>query len=127
MQSCKRQRNSFERACSMGKKPKILTPDRTDSFHRHEVCQRALAPLFQNLCEQAQAAGWEEREAAYALMVLAAAKLKHDHDRSGDDLGSHRHPRRDWRNRLRARGRRLSSFLRLSQFERHACRRRQGQ
>jgi hypothetical protein len=37
----------------MGKKPKILTPDGTDSFHRHEVCQRALATLFQNLCEQA--------------------------------------------------------------------------
>lgn len=61
----------------MGKKPKILTPDGTDSFHRHEVCQRALAPLFQNLCEQAQAAGWERREVAYALMVLAAAELKH--------------------------------------------------
>jgi hypothetical protein len=61
----------------MGKKPRILTPDGTDSFHRHEVCQRALAPLFQNLCEQAQAAGWERREVAYALMVLAAAELKH--------------------------------------------------
>jgi hypothetical protein len=32
--------------------------------------------LFQDLCEQAQAAGWERRETAYALMVLAASALK---------------------------------------------------
>jgi hypothetical protein len=60
----------------MGKKLRIPTPDGTVSFHRPEVCQRALAPAFQDLCEQAQAAGWERREAAYALMVLAASELR---------------------------------------------------
>jgi len=65
-----------ERLVPMSTRPRIPRPDVIDSLHRPEVCQRALAPLFQNLCEQAQAAGWERRETAYALMVRAASELK---------------------------------------------------
>ncbi|TPN83324.1 hypothetical protein FJ987_17335 [Mesorhizobium sp. CU2] len=47
----------------------------TNAARYDNDCQDALAAQIENLLDQAEAAGWDRRRAASALMYLAAKRL----------------------------------------------------
>ncbi len=63
----------------MAKTPKINPPEQEPSDAQYQAhCQFALEPSVTKLLKMAQDAGWEPRQAAYAVMVLAANSVKTD-------------------------------------------------
>jgi hypothetical protein len=53
--------------------PKLPTTDLNDETE----LKGALEPLFAEVLDELESAGWERRKAAYVVMVLAAEQLSH--------------------------------------------------
>ncbi|WP_157018689.1 hypothetical protein [Mesorhizobium xinjiangense] len=69
----------------MKKAAKINPPEQepTDADYQAH-CQFALEPSVTRLLKMAEDAGWEPRQAAYAIMVLAATSVRQDETRQDE-------------------------------------------
>lgn len=72
-------------------KAKINPPNHpTTHVSYQRECQMALEPSLTTLLEMAEQAGWDASQASYAVMILAAERLKEHHTQAPDEVAEDR-------------------------------------
>jgi len=68
---------SFQGTTTMVKDLDIIPPVLPATDLKYEVeCRSALEPLLEGLLDRAEAAGWQRKQAAMAIMYLAAKRVR---------------------------------------------------